>query len=75
MSSHPLYHTIYETFHLVEKFLDPTFEVGHKRSQNTYKREISICLIKDNCAINDLELKIRTLKIKIKVTCKFQCNS
>ena len=28
ISSYPLYHSVYETFHLVDKIMDPTFAVS-----------------------------------------------
>ena len=28
ISSYPLYHSAYETFHLVDKIMDPTYAVG-----------------------------------------------
>ena len=28
VSAYPLYHTVYETFHLVNDIIDPTFEVS-----------------------------------------------
>lgn len=32
MSSYPLYHTVYETFHLMETFIDPDFKVAQQSS-------------------------------------------